>query len=267
MRATGTSWLQPFPFLFRGRCCLSGLKRLNKRFFFPPEATLQNQSFCFPFLRWAAECISSASVNVSCFYKCLLDCPHSTSSPPASQQTPHQKPFCFQSFFSSLCTRGWSVCQAVSQATSHILTHLQYAFQFFSHSVRLRCLHRLFALFCMSLDESLAVAMRVQLMYFYLKHVCCCFFMGSRSAVVAARSLNRTLDIQSIECACICRCMDAWVCARVLFFFLLGCVRLCAFFPFLKRYVEVSEAHGSSCCVPSYFPASVSTWLCAGYSL
>lgn len=48
---------------------------------------------------------------------------------------------------------------------------------------------------------------------------------------------------------------------------MLVCVGLGGFYAivlFLKRSWGVSEARGSSCCVPSYFPASVSTWRCAG---
>lgn len=91
----------------------------------------------------------------------------------------------------------------VSQATSHILTHLQYALQFFS---RLCPLHR-FRPFV-----SFIVVTRVQFMYFYLNVVllCCCFFNGFSFCFVV-RSLNHT---QSIECACVCMfgCMGLCLC-------------------------------------------------------
>lgn len=91
-------------------------------------------------------------------------------------------------------------------------------------------------------------------MDFYLK-----VFFCYGSAVVMARSLNHTLDTQSIECVlCVCVWMHGFV---------LVCDCMCASLCFfLKRYVGVFEAHGSSCCALSCFPASVSTWPCAGCS-
>lgn len=67
--------------------------------------------------------------------------------------------------------------------------------------------------------------------------------------------LNHT---KSIECACRFGCVG--LCLRVFQIWWHGSVH------FLKRYVGAFEAHGSSCCVPSYFPGSVSIWLYAGCS-
>jgi len=91
------------------------------------------------------------------------------------------------------------------------------------------------------------------------------FFLCSYSAVVMARSLNLTSDTHSIECVGVFMCGCMGLCSYV-YIWLHVCISV-LFSPFfLKRFAGVFEAHGSSCCVPSYFPASVSTWLCAGCS-
>lgn len=94
---------------------------------------------------------------------------------------------------------------------------------------------------------SVVVVVAVFLMFFYRFSLC-----------FVVRSLNHT---QSIGCACVCMfgCMG----------FVLVRVHLAARIHvlFLKRYVGVFAARGSACCVPSCFPASVSTWLCAGCPL
>lgn len=63
-----------------------------------------------------------------------------------------------------------------------------------------------------------------------------------------------------------CLCVYVWMHGFVLVCvdLVACCTSLCFF---LKRYAGVFEARGSSCCVPSCFPASVSTWPRAGCSL
>lgn len=87
---------------------------------------------------------------------------------------------------------------------------------------------------CMTLNESFTAVTRVQFMYFYLK-VCvtvAVFDVFLWSAVVTARSLNHTSDIQSIECACVhmCGCVGFVLMCVDLFFLLCVCVHFCAFF-------------------------------------
>lgn len=126
-------------------------------------------------------------------------------------------------------------------------------------SVPLCHLHRLCVFVFESLNESFIVVTCVWLCISTLK-VCLMFFF---LAAVMKRSLNHTLDTQSIECVlCVysmCGCMGLCLCVLIW-------LHVCISVLLLKHYVEVSEAHGSSCCVPSYFPASVSTWPCAGCS-
>lgn len=156
------------------------------------------------------------------------------------QQTPHYTLLpC--SYFSSLCTGSRPLGSI--QATSHILTHLQDAFQFLSP------LHRLCPFVYVPLNESFIAVTQVLFMYFYLK--CVLLF----DELLLRRGLNHT---KSIECACTFGCVG--LCLRVFQIWWHGSVL------FLKRYVGASEAHGSSCCVPSYFPGSVSIWLYAGCS-
>lgn len=72
---------------------------------------------------------------------------------------------------------------------------------------------------------------------------------SSTLALVMAMSLNQTTDTQSLDGV-------AWVLCFMCVH-LAKCMCFCAFPP-LKRSVGVFGAHGSSCYVPSYFPASVS---------
>ncbi len=131
-------------------------------------------------------------------------------------------------------------------------------------------MHSSFSVLCSSLSSSQDVCICVCIfewelycchmsaihVFLYLK----VFFMGFCSVVVTVRSLNHTLDTQSIECACVyvCGCVSLCLCVWIR-------LHVCISVLFLRRYVGVFEAHGSSCCVPSYFPASVSTWPRAGF--
>lgn len=148
------------------------------------------------------------------------------------------------------------VCQAVSQATSHILTHLHKAFQFFSPLIVL-VLFTGHVRLCVSSNESFIIVACAQFTHFYLKSVFDGFLLRRLLSWRCHWIRHKVHNLFAVFLIY----ADAWVCA---------CVRVrltvCISVLFLKRYVGVFGAHGSSCCVPSYFPACVSTWLHVGCS-
>lgn len=85
-------------------------------------------------------------------------------------------------------------------------------------------------------------------------------FMGSCSGCTNGEVTESDVGYTTIECVCVymCGCVGLCLCCVQ--------IRLNVYISVLSftRSAEVSEAHGSSCCVPSCFPASVSTWPCAG---
>lgn len=118
--------------------------------------------------------------------------------------------------------------------------------------------HRLCAF--VSLNNSVFIVVTiVQFLYFYLKKCVWCFSFLVLPAVIE-RSLNIhwVHNLQNVF-VCICGCVGLCMCMWIR---LHECISALP----LKHCVEVFEAHGSSYCVPSYCPASVSTWPRAGCS-